>query len=163
MLFIFFSLILVFQGQIHIPTSITNYVQSLFNSVFYLTFITPDMFISTTILISFGISVLIYILVQKFISYTTIYLIVFIFFTSLIISGFKINFIYFLTFIFASLLMYFEKYFYQKFQKTKTSTKFLKIVPTLLIFAIVMTSASSLSSLVRSDPARGSGSKGLIA
>ena len=154
MLFILFSLMLVFQGYILLPASITDYAQSLFSSVFYSTYITPDMFLSTTIIISTSISLLIYILIQKYTAYITIYLIVFIFFASLIIGGFKVNFIYFLIFIFTSLLMYFEKYFNQKIQKTKTSMKLLKLVPTLLIFAILLTSAASLSSLYRSDPVR---------
>ena len=150
----FCAAMLALEGKLFIPAGISSYFSDLFNAVVFSSFITPDMFLPTTFLIVSGISLAVILLIQKLKAYLILYTVMFAYFAALIIYGFDIDHNYFLLFIFTALSMHFEKYYSDRLINGKVNKGLLTILPSLLIFAVLLTVLPSFASSHKSDPVR---------
>lgn len=147
-----FLIMLIFDGGISIPKPIADYFEKLFLSVVFAEYITTDMFMPTMLLIIFGISLLVYILIQKLQAYMSLFAVVFGYFGFLTVSPYGFDMIYFYIFFFVAIMMYFERYYEQKLPEDSPNRGFVAIIPSLVIFAVLLTSASALTSALKPDP-----------
>ena len=143
---------LIFDGGISIPEPVADYFEKLFFSVVFGEYITSEMFIPTMLLIIFGISLLVYLLIHKLQAYMSLFALVFGYFGFLTVSPFGFDMIYFYIFLFIAIMMYFERYYEQKLPEDSPNRGFIAIVPSLVIFAILLTAAAAFTSSIKSDP-----------